>query len=158
MKLFLFAVTALSTSMALAYPTLKDTSVFHGTYTSAAGGSIDFNQTIEVTNFDSASSVYTLKNTVVYNGQTNVQNSEVAADQLLTNAKVANILANCSQMGGTAEAVTLPAGAFNTCKVPQERGSQIWVADVPFGFVKEIYIDEEGNRSEVELQSFVHGQ
>lgn len=157
MNKFLFAMTTLVSTAALAYPALKDTSSFKGSYIAAAGGSIEFVQTIEVTNFDAAAAVYTLKNTVIYNGTTNVQNSEIAAAQLLTNQKVTEILANCAQMG-TAETLTLSAGTFSTCKVPQERGSQIWVADAPFGFVKEIYIDEEGNRSEIELTSFAHGQ
>lgn len=158
MKTMTFVAATLVSTLAFAYPALKDSSTFKGTYVAAAGGTIDFTQTIEIVSYNAAASQYTLKNTVVYNGQSNVQNADVAADQFLTNAKVASILADCSKMGGTSESLTVPAGTFNTCKVPQERGSMIWVADAPFGFVKEIYIDEEGSRSEVELVSFVHGQ
>lgn len=158
MKTMTFVVATLASVVAFAYPSVKDSATFKGTYAAAAGGSIDFTQTIEIVSFNASASQYTLKNTVVYNGQTNVQNADVAADQLLNNARVASILADCSQMGGTLESLTVPAGTFNTCKVPQERGSMIWVADAPFGFVKEIYIDEEGSRSEVEMISFAHGQ
>lgn len=158
MKFVSILATTLVSAVALAYPTLKDTATFQGTFYGGAGGSIEFTQTIELVSFDAAASKYTLKNTVVYNGQSNVQNAEVASDDLLSNAKVAGILTNCAQMGGTPEVLNIPAGQFNTCMVPQDRGSQIWVADAPFGFVKEIYIDEEGNRTEATMTSFSHGQ
>lgn len=158
MKSIAFFLTTAVATLAMAYPSVKDMASFKGKYSSAAGGDIDYNQTLEVINFDAASKVYTLKSTVNYNGQTNVQNQEISADELLTNEKVANILANCSEMGGAPDSLTTAAGTFNTCKVPQERGGQIWVGDLPFGFAKEIFIDEEGNRTEVEVVSFAHGQ
>lgn len=159
MKTLVFAVASLLASAAMAFPAVKDKSVFNGIYAGAAGGQIEFVQTLELTKFDSASNKYTLANTFALpNGQVQAQEVEVDAAQLMTKEKVAEILAQCEAAGATLGETTVPAGTFKTCQVPTQNGGTVWVAEVPFGFVKEIYFDQDMNRIEVELASTVSGQ
>jgi hypothetical protein len=67
-------------------------------------------------------------------------------------------LTNCAAMGGRPETVTVTSGTFNSCAVSLDRGGMIWIADVTFGFVKEDFIDAEGNRTMVESLSFQNGK
>lgn len=143
----------------MAFPAVKDKSVFNGIYAGAAGGQIEFVQTLELTKFDAASNKYTLANTFALpNGQVQAQEVEVDAAQLMTNDRVQQIMAQCESAGGVLGETTVSAGTYKTCQVPTERGGTVWVAEVPFGFVKEIYFDEDMNRIEVELASTVSGQ
>lgn len=159
MKTMVFALVSLVATAAMAFPAVKDKAVFTGIYAGAAGGQIDFTQTLELTKFDTATGKFTLSNTfALQNGQVQSQEAEVDGAQLMTNARVAEILAQCATVGGTLADTVVPAGTFKTCAVPTQRGGTTWIGDAPFGFVKEIYFDEELNRVEVELTSFSHGQ
>lgn len=159
MKTVVFAFASLLASAAMAFPALKDKSVFNGIYAGAAGGQIEFVQTLELTKFDAATNKFTLSNTFAMpNGQVQSQEAEVDAAQLMDSARVQKILADCTSGGGTLGETTVTAGTYKTCQVPTERGGTVWVAEVPFGFVKEIYFDEDMNRIEVELASTVAGQ
>lgn len=159
MKTVVFAFASLLASVAMAFPTLKDKSVFEGIYAGAAGGQIEFVQTLELTKFEAATNKFTLTNTFeMPNGQVQAQEVEVDATQLMDRARVQQILAACATSGGTLGETVVPAGTYKTCQVPTERGGNVWVAEVPFGFVKEVYFDEDMNRIEVELTSTVVGQ
>lgn len=159
MKTLVFAAASLMASAAMAFPAVKDKSVFNGIYAGAAGGQIEFVQTLELTKFDASTNKFTLSNTFALpNGQVQAQEVEVDAAQLLDNARVQQILAQCEAAGGILAETTVPAGTYKTCQVPTQNGGTVWVAEVPFGFVKEIYFDEDMNRIEVELASTVSGQ
>lgn len=159
MKTIVFALVSIAASAALAFPTVKDKSVFNGIYAGAAGGQIEFTQTLELTKFDAATGKYTMSNVfTMTNGQTQTQEVQVDATELMDNARVQQILAQCATVSGTAGETTVTAGTFKTCQIPTQRGGTVFVAEVPFGFVKEVYFDEDMNRIEVELASFVNGQ
>lgn len=156
MKAIVFVLASVVTSVALAFPAVGDKAVFKGAYYGAAGGQIDFTQTIELVKFDETTQKYSLTNQFdLANGQSQTQNAEVEANQLLSNDTVKQILADCVAGGGTLGQTTVPAGTFQTCAVPTERNGMIYVAEVPFGFVKEVSFDEEENRIEVEMTSYV---
>lgn len=158
MKALSFLAVTLGASLALAYPAVKDKAEFTAKYTSAAGGSIDFVQKLEITAFDAAKDEFTLRNSQVMNGQEQAQEQQVAASDFASSQQVAELLAQCTAQGGISETVTVPKGPFNSCSLPQQNGGRVWIADVPFGFVKLISIDAEGNKMEAELSNFEVGQ
>lgn len=158
MKTLAFMFVTAAASLAFAYPAVKDQAVFKGLYSGAAGGAIDFVQTLELTAFDSATNSFKLKNTFLVNGQAQVQEQDVAKDDLLDDARIQDILTNCLSYGGQLEDTTTVGGTFKTCTAPTQGNGRIWIGDVPFGMVKSLSFDQDQNKIETELQSFVRGQ
>lgn len=158
MRTISFALVTLATSAALAFPSVKDHTEYNVNYASAAGGAIDYVLKLEITGYDSAAQQYTVKSTQLLNGQEKAQDQKYAADQFPTNAQVNDLLAQCAQQGGTPEKITVPAGSFDTCALPQQNNGKVWIAAVPFGFAKLISIDQEGNTTTAELSTFTNGQ
>lgn len=148
---FLFSLP----SVALAFPSIKDKVEYRGIYTPAAGGSINFNQTLEIIDYDAITHQYVVKNVQVANGQKKTSTINVAADQFPSNQMIQETMGKCTQQRGTLEVVDVPAGRMDTCALPQENGGRVWLAEVPFGIAKLLQIDPEGNRLELELISFV---
>lgn len=85
-----------------------------------------------------------------------VVTTQVKRDSALSDAQIDQMLQMCAQIGGKLEKIRVPAGAFDTCKLPQETQS-VWIAKVPFGFVKMTQTDSNGEMT-AELTSFVRGQ
>ncbi|MBX2993939.1 MAG: hypothetical protein KF681_03940 [Bdellovibrionaceae bacterium] len=159
MKLFTTLAILAFSAVASAYPALKDKAVFNGVFQGGGGGTMNFTQTLEIVNVLNNNSQFVVRQTLnLPNGQTQQQDNTFASTDLLDKAGVDNILAQCTQAGGALEALTVPAGTFNTCALPQERGGKVWVGDVAFGIVKQVQVDEEENTITVELASFVNGQ
>jgi hypothetical protein len=68
---------------------------------------------------------------------------------------VASIVANCEGRGGAREKIRVKAGEFETCHF--SRGSEIWMAAVPFGFVK-VSDTSLGSTVSYELSAYAFGR
>lgn len=95
-------------------------------------------------------------------------------EDLITPDLVTMILAYCTQQGGTNETVTVPAGTFETCKLPTEGEALgirlfsdatstgfIWVGMAPFGLVKLQQVDFDGQTTialDLELNTYISAQ
>ena len=160
MKLFAILAITLGTLAAHAYPAVGDASTFNGKfYQAGSTQAIMFMQSLELTAYDKSKNEFTMKITLdLPNGDTKVEEQQVAAANLLDEAAVNNVLSVCNSQGGTIEKVSVDAGDFEACAIPLERGGKTWVAHAPFGVVKEVSIDEEGNKVVLELASFVLGK
>jgi hypothetical protein len=155
MKSFLTLVVLALSSVSFATPAVKDQVTFKGVFAGGGGGTIDFQQTLEITGF--ANEQWLVRSTLLVNGQNRVEDIQVGKADLMDDAQLKMIIENCAQMGGTSESLTVPAGSFLTCAVDQERGGKVWLGEVPFGIVKQVSVDEEENTITTELSSFVRG-
>lgn len=158
MKFFAALALTLASSAVFAMPKVGDLSNYNGTFQGSGGGSIAFTQALQLTSFNAQANTYAMTSTLVTPNQTKTETENVNAADLLTTEQVADALANCPAYGGTAETIVVPAGSFATCKIVNNDGSQIWVAQVPFGIAKQISYDEDKNILTLELASFTFGQ
>jgi len=153
-----FAALLVSAS-AFAMPTIGDHSVFNLSYTQQ-GNTMTGTLDQSITAFDSASGNYTVHSIVTLGKQNDVQDQQT--NQLLDDATVADILANCANYQGQPQSVTVPAGTFNTCALPNNGndGSKgtVWVGNVSFGTVKFDQVKTDGTHIVLELQSFQLGK
>lgn len=63
----------------------------------------------------------------------------VPSNNLYSRYEVLEILKNCKKHNGKPTIIVVPAGQFNTCVLngtDQDNYLRIWIADVPFGYVK----------------------
>jgi hypothetical protein len=156
MKMILSALAILGFStLALAMPAVGDTATFTGSVVSQ-GQTIPFQNVIALTQFNAANHQY-MQSSVVTSSDGKVldqQSSWVNETDLLTDATVTSLLANCAAQNGVLETVTVPAGTFNTCKITDQEGAMYNVSNVPFGIVKAVQPKSQLNMS---LVSFQHG-
>ena len=158
MKIAIALSTLAFASIASAYPSVKDKANFNGVYAGGAGGHINYIQSMEVTAYNDSTKEYTLHAIVtVANKEPNTQDQQVTADKMPSSEMIKDILAKCAEYGGTPETLTVAAGTFQTCSSVQERGGKVYLADVPFGIVKQVAIDEDGNINTLELASYSLG-
>lgn len=158
MKIFATLALSLFSAAAIAMPSIGDTSMFNGNIQGSGGGRMDFTQSLQLTAYDANTERFTLHTELKTSSQTRVQDQQIAAEEFLTTEQVTDALANCPSYGGTSETLTVPAGTFASCKIIQNDGSQVWVAQVPFGIAKQVSYDEDKNMMTLELASFVFGQ
>lgn len=158
MKAIIFVAVTTIASLAAAHPAVNDMAAFKGTYHSAAGGFIEFENKLELVGYDAQKQVYQLRVTTTFQGRNEIQNVEAGADQFISTAMAKDAVANCATYNGKSETLTVPAGTFNTCAIGTDNGGTIWITDVPFGFAKDISIDAEGNKAESELTAFAAGK
>ncbi len=126
----------LSSSGALAFPAVGDRAEYSGTET-ISGHSVPFQKTIELTAFDESLNQFKYVETTVQAGQqTNVEETWVDADSLISSAEVEYLLSNCSGDGSVLEKVYVKAGEFDTCKLSNSSDEYGNIGNVPFGFVK----------------------
>lgn len=162
-KSALTIAATLITAEAFAFPAVGDKNVYVGTYSGKEGGEVAFTQILELVSYSPKSSAFKMTNTFLIGEndkqQKQEQEADVAIGSLQTEAKVSEILKNCDAAGGENVTITVPAGTYESCKVLTDKanGATVWIAAVPFGFVKEIYFDAEGNRTDVELETSVSG-
>ena len=82
----------------------------------------------------------------------------VDADELLSYQDVAQMLKECTSMGGKRVKIQISAGIFQACKLDGELDS-IYYAQVPQGLIKSVLVDQEtGFRSELTLQAYRYGK
>lgn len=162
-KVVLTIAACLVATGAFAFPATGDRNVYVGTYTGAEGGELPFTQILELGSYSPKSRQFKMTNTFLIGENDKQQKQEqavdVAIDTLQDEARTRAILENCDAAGGEAVKITVPAGTYDSCKVPTDKGegAAVWVAPVPFGFVKEIYFEDDGSRIDVELQTSVSG-
>jgi hypothetical protein len=162
MKLFSFAAVMLASTIALAFPGVNDKATYLGKYTQKASGqSFMFMQYFEITAFDSAKQIYSVKKILdLPNGDSQEELSEVPANELSNREQMLEVVANCAAMGGVSENIKVAAGSFDTCKIVTENGnSSLWLGAVPFSVVKYSTVSpESGDVVEAELSLFEEGQ
>jgi len=152
-----FICTLFSVAPALAFPAVGDKVVFDGTYTSPDGLVVVFTQTMEIVAFDASTEIFTFSNTFVSSGEPIQNTVTISASEMASDVKVREVLDGCEAAGGKIEDIRVPAGTFRTCRSSKQDGGIVWTANVPFGFVKEIYFDGK-DRVEVELRGLHAGQ
>lgn len=155
---FMTLASLLVTASAFAMPAVGDHALYNVTISQ---GGQSANGTLETTITALNNGQYNVESKVNIGGQSQVQNDQKAASDLLSDAVLAQVMSNCAQYGGKMESVTVAAGTFNACALPaQDQGSTgfTWVAQVAFGIVKYDVTDANGQTTHAELQSFQFGK
>lgn len=155
MKLFSALLVTLASTAALAMPTVNDAANYDITLTSA-GQTLKGTQDRVVTALDSATQLYTVKETVTLNGQTQVKEVKVTKDKLFSDAAAEQLMSSCSAQGGTVQQVTVAAGTLPACAIPyNDSGATgtIYVGKVPFAVIK-MEISANGQTMTLALRSY----
>jgi len=155
--IFMSLVSVLFAATAFAMPAVGDLALYNVT---VSQGGQTISGTVETTITATNAGMFTMQTTMNFNGQSQVKSEQRSAQDLLSDSTIQQIIAQCAQVGGKIESVTVPAGTFNTCAVPsQEHGTTgtMWVAQVPFGLVKIDQTNAQGQKTYGELQSFKMG-
>lgn len=159
MKLILMSlVSALMATTALAMPKVGD--VVNYNFTISQQGQ-NTNGTVKQTITTFVNGMYNVETTYEANGQTQVQNNQRKPENMIDDATINAVLSNCAAYNGKLETVTVPAGTFNTCSIPNNENNQkgdIWFGAVPFGVVKMISTNANGRQTYMELTSFQFGK
>ncbi len=157
MKMYLstlFAVFASFTANAM--PSIGDTAQYDFTLNGATG-----KLTQSITAYDATTNSYTVNIITTYQGQTQTEQETREASQLLTDAQVEAMYAQCAELSGTYMKVTVPAGTYETCRLIQKSGDDsqtIYLAKgVAFGFVQVTTI-QNGQNLDAQLVSQARGQ
>lgn len=159
MKAILMSLASvLLATTAMAMPSVGDYSKFNVV---VSQGNQKMNAVVEnsIVAFDQASGMYTIQQNVSYNGQSQASTEQRAVNEMLTDATATSIMAQCAAYGGALEKVTVPAGTFNTCKLPTDNNTGfMWIASgVAFGLVK-VDQTENGQKTYGELAAFKNGK
>lgn len=150
------ALVLTSSSFAIATPSVGDSSVF--AYTTRSGG--NFAQgTFEMSLISqSGDSFQRLQTSHMENSPTESYEETIVASDLLDDQTIAELLANCTELGGQPEQLTVPAGIFETCMMMENQNSRTWVGAVPMGIIKQVTLAQTGVLITMELMSFKYGQ
>lgn len=157
-KAFLFTLVQLGVSVALAYPMVGDKVEFKATKVEDQV-TTEMTGSLEVVGYDEATKKWSVKKTWVKDG---VERSETKETMKMFTPEMAQqVLTNCVSKGGTLEDVTVVAGTYASCKmqkVEDDDTKTIWWADVPFGVVKMMETEDDGDTKTAELTSVTLGQ
>ena len=152
MKIVLALATLALSAVAHASPAVGDTAAFDGTLTQGSQ-STGVHVTVALTQFDPAKNAYLEVQTVTAaSGRSKTDQAWVATTDLLDDAIIGQVLADCAGQGGTSESLTVPAGTFNTCRIEQQDGTVVNVGAVPFGIIK-----QANAQLSISLSSFTAG-
>ncbi len=145
---FVFAlVAALVAAPAFAGPVVGEKAVFD-VELKMGENAVTGTLVLEITKVEADK--YFITNTVTFDGQEpNVTEEERALADYADPAQIEQVVADCAAQGGTAEAITVPAGEFQTCKFAQVGEGvavEVWVAKVPFANAQyhEVRMTENG--------------
>jgi hypothetical protein len=130
MKSFITLSFALFSSALLAMPSVGDMATYK-VRTNGYEGTLK----IELTSFDASTNSFTKKETTSFMGQETSEVETVNASELQSESQLQMALAYCSNMGGTLETVSVPAGNFQTCALQNAEGKAN-IGVVPFALVK----------------------
>ena len=156
--LVILSVT-LAAVFAEATPALGDRSVF-SVKLSKGNQSLNGKVIFELTSYDKSTDSWVQTSTTDFNGQKQTQTDTVATSDLLDDATIDSVIANCAARGGKSETVNAPAGTFPACAVPitNSQGSgTVWVSKVPFGYSKWLLNRTDGVTVDSVLGSFTAG-
>lgn len=106
---------------------------------------------VEIIDYNESLNQFTQLYTTNLAGNTSTEKEVLSGDQVNTKEMNELIPQLCEkEFQGKLEVVHVSAGSFESCKVDSEDGSTIYMAAVPFGFIKIITADG----TKLELQSY----
>lgn len=155
-KLFI-ALAALISVQAYATPKVGDFAEFD-TVLSLNGQQVTGSITLEIIQQNDQNQ-FLRRETVVFPGQdTQTEEIWINADELINDATIDNVLANCATSGGALQTISVPAGEFQTCALPSEGEDSkdlAYVAKVPFGIAQYDSLKKaNGMLMQLKLKSF----
>jgi hypothetical protein len=132
MKSLLLASLFVVSSTAMAMPNIGDKVVLTGT---ANGTPASLESELVAAN--STKTIYTRQNKTTINGETQTENEEVKAEDLVTDESINTVMTLCEteMINGKLESITVAAGTFDTCKIGSD-GAELNIGRVPFGVVR----------------------
>ncbi|MBO9668464.1 MAG: hypothetical protein J7501_16820 [Bdellovibrio sp.] len=147
-------------SFAFAYPTLGDKVEWTGAEVKLDGTSTPITVTKEVTKWDDATMMWTVKVDMTKGDQTSTK--EVMTKCLWSPESWTMMKENCVMEGGTLESVTVDAGTYDSCRMNtvSDDGSvtKKWWGDVPFGLIKKEMTDvKAGTKTTVGIKTITPG-
>lgn len=156
--IFASLVSVLFTATAFAMPAVGDNAVYS---LQLSQGGQTISGTLETTITANNAGTFSIESKIDLGGQKQVQTEQKQANELVSDALIADVMANCSNYGGKIQSVTVPAGTFNACALPaqpQDGTGFTWIAPVAFGVVKVDTTDTQGQKTYAELNSFKFGK
>jgi hypothetical protein len=153
MKLFISALAAVAfASAAHATPAVGDQVVFRGTW-----GTDPIEQKLAFTEFNASTKQFKQTTVTTVSSATPASQEDlVNFDSTASDAALQEIVTKCASLGGVAETVTVPAGAFPTCKKSLSSGGFVHLGVVPFGVVR-METSVDGKALVMELVSVTRG-
>lgn len=158
-NLILFALPALFSSSAFAWPAVGDHATYDFVITAKAGPETVGVLDITIAAMDKTTDTITETYTSTVNGKasTSQQLAKLSDAQALA-SQMPSVLANCAGAGGVAETVTSPAGVFKACKFPTNQQKDfVWTANVPFGWVKGTETNPAGDVMVITIRAYQNG-
>lgn len=155
MKTLLVILSALITFSAYSAPRVGDMISMTGTFTPVSGPQQSLESQQIILAYDSGSDRFTIQQTVTVNGVPTVTSDSIPSANIFAEERGAQVVAQCLQLGGLLETLSLPAGIFPTCRM-QNGSAALWIAQVPFGAVK-IHSEDATGVTEMTLNSFGRG-
>lgn len=154
MKLLsLVIASALVTVTAQAMPKVGDSATHSGT-TVANGQTYLVQVTNSLVAYNASADMFTQNTVTTIEGHGTRQKQElVKSSDLIGDATIDALLADCAGNGGVDEVVTVPAGTFATCRIAGDDGAQYNLGKVAYGIVK-----MTSTATNLNLQSFTNGQ
>jgi len=139
----------LSAPMLTTNAKIGTTAEWKGTLTDN-GTSYAVDMVMTVTAIDATSGQMTVDQNIKINGNPEQDQSQTMAANSVDPGVIT--ASACTQAGGQSDSVTVAAGTFAACHIVQT-SSDVQVADVPFGVVKETGTQSDGSIIALELQS-----
>jgi hypothetical protein len=134
MKAFLILAALVVSTSAFAMPKVGDKALYEGTM-KHNGQDMAFTMESVLTAYDAAANRYNQTNTMQMQGETHAESGWVDAVNLLTDAQIDQVLAECAKFGGVSEEVAVKAGRYQTCRLANGDGT-VSLGKVAFGIVK----------------------
>jgi hypothetical protein len=154
---FIVLALTLAGVAAEATPKVGDKAVY-GVTLSNGSQTANGHMTMEITAYDAGTDSWTIVNTTELNGNTQSQTAHQKSADMVNDALIDSMLANCEANGGKNDSVVSPAGTFPSCALPNNDGSSsgtVWVSKVPFGFSKWTSTRSDGMSVNGLIESFV---
>ncbi len=153
-------LSSITATTAQATPTVGDKAHFSATLSLGKRPIMDGTATFEVVGRQPDNGGWVVNSVTNLSGKIEQKQNLVQESDLLSEAAIDDILANCAAKEGVAEVITVPAGTFQTCAIPKSNDSvtgTVWVAKVPFGYVKGVGKRSDGISINGVLESFSAG-
>jgi hypothetical protein len=149
----------LVSATAAAEPKVGDRATYNETITKD-GKTVVATNVVELVRFDDENHRYLERDTKRITGQPDqVEETWKETAEMLTDEKVASILADCDGAGGSGTLVWVPAGIYPACEMPvkaddmQPLTGKVWIARVPFGLAHAELNGPDGD-SVINLRSY----
>ncbi len=131
------ALFLLSSTQALAYPSVGDKVTWSGEFQRVDGTSYNIQITKEVIAFNKKENTWKVKVDAVMGSEKSSDTFE--SKDLYSPDQYQNLLSDCTNKGGSIEDLKLSIGTYKTCKLSTttEDGTLVekWWGDIPFGVI-----------------------